>query len=134
MKTITNFIQERLKLNSDSKIFKEKQYLVFPISPDYSTFVDLYPKYKPISYTDDIDSDNDFDIFIVSEHDIHDMCEEFDTYSQTTIWELPDEFNVNEFKKWFIKKSNQFYHYREVIDKINEKYKFEVKKVEELRY
>ena len=134
MKTITNFIQERLKLNSNSKIYKEKQYLVFPISPDYNTFVDLYPEYKPISYKDNIDSDNDFDIFIVSEHDIHDMCEEFDTGSLTAIWELPDEFDVNEFKEWFIKKSNMFDHYREVIDKINKKYKFEVKSIEELRY
>jgi len=132
MKTIINFIQERLKLNSDSKIHKEKQYLVFPISPDYSTFIDLYPKYKPISYKDDIDSDNDFDIFIVSEVDIHDICEEFDTGSYTTIWKLPDKFDVNEFKKWF--KSNKFYYFKEVIDKINKKYKFEVKKVEELRY
>lgn len=106
MKTIDNYLIERLKLNKDSKVVKNMyddstNYLVYPDATDWLPFEEDY-NYEKILLSKLIE------VFIVPGSDILKITNEFEERT-SRVWILPDKFNIDEFKKDINKYCKNFY-------------------------
>lgn len=116
MKTIDNYLIERLKLNSNSKVKKvtniyddSTNYLVYPDAIDWLPFEEDY-NYKKILLS------NIVEVFIVPGSDILNITNEF-IERTSKVWILPDKFNISEFKKDINKDWKNIYDLKAYLDK-----------------
>lgn len=114
MKTIDNYLIERLKLNSDSKIKNiyddSTNYLVYADATDWLPFEEDY-HYKNILLSYIL-----VEVFIVPGSDILKITNEF-VERTSKVWILPDKFNIDEFKKDINKNCKNIYDLKAYLDK-----------------
>lgn len=113
MKTINNYLIERLKLNKESKVKNmyndSTNYLVYPDATDWLPFEEDY-NYKKILLS------NMAELFIVPGSDILKIMNEF-VERTSKVWILPDKFNIDEFEKDINKDYEYIYDLKEYLDK-----------------
>ena len=114
MKKINVYINERLKLNNDSKIKKiyddSINYLVYPDATDWLPFEEDY-NYKKILLPNII-----AEVFIVPGSDILKITNELEERT-SKVWILPDKFNIDEFKEDINKICKSIYDLKTYLDK-----------------
>lgn len=114
MKTINNYLIERLKLNKDTKIKKlyddSTNYLVYPNSGDWLPFKEDY-SYKKILL-----SNLSVEVFIVPGSNILKITNRFKD-SASKVWILPNKFNINEFENDIDKDCKNFCDLIPYLDK-----------------